>query len=413
MKQFKKHLTLHLYRKDEVLAAMRWSIINKNISESVYWAIELFDSDMEEDALEMLQFIWITEIGFSSFTFFTRILDIYKIGELDRDTWISLINTLSRTKSRDSTILYILIRGLTTETEWTPRFTHDQKYTTIQQGVEDTLSRGKLLEAWLLSRALRSDEQWIILESLATQRGRQKSLLEIKESSLSDTLKRATVFALVSLDDTQWQEVIKPLNDYEIPSELQEAIDEWDAEESLRRRRVYSIKPEALLCLTERSEQSSLESSEYEIQDGLLESLLESPYWAAILDDYMDKDNGEWKSDTYMEMFYYTYFPCDIPDEWSSQDREKSHGRGLGRTSDAGLKRFLDSLFQRSKSIKIWNCIKPVQYMNSLDWNTEYTNIHMICKETLEAKIPFNPIVKKFEIHYDLVINNLESISIC
>jgi hypothetical protein len=97
-------------------------------------------------------------------------------------------------------------------------------------------------------------------------------------------------------------------------------------------------------------------------------------------------------------MFYSTYFPCDIPDEWSSQDREKSHGRGLARTSDAGLKRFLDSLFQRSKSIKIWNCVKPDKYMSSLDWNTEYTNIHPVCKEELEAKFPLNPIVKRFEI---------------
>jgi hypothetical protein len=67
MEESKKSLTLHLYRKDEVLAAMRWAIVNHNISESIYWGLELFDSDMEQDALEILEFIWITEIGFSSF----------------------------------------------------------------------------------------------------------------------------------------------------------------------------------------------------------------------------------------------------------------------------------------------------------------------------------------------------------
>jgi hypothetical protein len=78
MKQFEKYLTTHLYRKDEVLSALRWAIVNHNIRESVYWGLELFDSDMEQDALEMLEFIWITEIGLSSITFLNCIIDIYK-----------------------------------------------------------------------------------------------------------------------------------------------------------------------------------------------------------------------------------------------------------------------------------------------------------------------------------------------
>jgi hypothetical protein len=396
MEESKKSLTLHLYRKDEVLAAMRWAIVNHNISESIYWGLELFDSDMEQDALEILEFIWITEIGFSSFTFLTHILDIYKTGELDRDSWISLLNCMSRETGRDSTVFYILIRGATMASEWKPAFPHRHTYTSIEQAVQDTLRRGKILEAWLLARAMKAEEQYILLETLAIQRKRHDYMLDIMSSNLSDYVKRSIAFVLVSLNDTQWQSATKPLVEREIPVEVKEAIDEWDSEESLRKRRVYKIRSSALISITERSEQSQQESSEYEIQSDLLKTLLESPYWTNILDDYMD--NGKWKSDSYHEMFFSTYFPCDIPDEWSSQDREKSHGRGLGRSPEVGLKRFIDALFQRSKSVEIWNLTIPETYTHTLDWHTTYSDLYSKCKEHLESNLPFKPIIKSFEI---------------
>jgi hypothetical protein len=37
----------------------------------------------------------------------------------------------------------------------------------------------------------------------------------------------------------------------------------------------------------------------------------------------------QFPSDDVLEQFYEQYFPDDIPDEWSKQDQEKSHGRGL------------------------------------------------------------------------------------
>jgi hypothetical protein len=396
MKQFEKHLTLHLYRKDEVLGALRWAIVNHNISESIYWGLELFDSDMEQDALQMLEYIWLTEIGMSSTEFLTSILNTYTTGELDRETWIDMLHTLSRVSQRDSTLLYLLIRGMTTLETWKPVFSHSLTYTTIHDAVRDTLQRGKLLEAWLLARAMTPEDQWSLVKKLADNCGRQEFIIRLNSSTLSDTEKRATAFTCVSLNEVAWLKSIQPLIKRQLPSEVESSIEEWDAEESLRKRRVYTIKPEALLYLTKRSNQSQQISSESDIQDELIINLLESSYWRSILNEYM---NGTiWKSDAYKEMFFDTYFRCDIPDEWSSQDREKSHGRGLGRTDSVGLQRFFDTLFLRSKITETRYYIKPEEYMETLDWDTSYKILNSKCLENLESQLPLKPIMKSFEI---------------
>ena len=54
-----------------------------------------------------------------------------------------------------------------------------------------------------------------------------------------------------------------------------------------------------------------------------------TPYWAKILEKYgivVKKKELIFKDDSSMEIFYSTYFPEDIPDEWSNEERKKSHG---------------------------------------------------------------------------------------
>lgn len=393
MEQSETPLTLHLYRKDEVLGALRWALINRNISESIYWGIELFDSDMEDSALELLEFVWITEIGFACVSLLTHILSIYKKGELDRDIWISLLYSITQIKARDSTLLYLLIRGANESNLWSPRFHHSRTYMTIHDALEDTLSRKKLLESWFISRALDSNEQWLILDKLIKRYPqREEFILTIRESDLSDLTQRLIAIVLLCLKDSLQE---TPFVLRELPSETRVSIDEWDKEGSLRKRRVYKIRQEALLYLTQRSQDSELISSESDIQDELLESLLNSPYWSDILNGYMKE--GCWTSDSYKEMFYETYFD-DIPDEWSREDREKSHGRGLARTPEIGLSRFIDSLFQRSKPVQIWNYIKLDSYMDTLTWDNLYNGIRGECRKTLDLHLPFKPITRVFEI---------------
>ena len=55
------------------------------------------------------------------------------------------------------------------------------------------------------------------------------------------------------------------------------------------------------------------------------------------------------------ESFYDTYFPDDIPDEWSLAERAKSHGRG----ASADLAKTIQSWYGHLPCTLIW---KPLKY---------------------------------------------------
>jgi hypothetical protein len=112
-------------------------------------------------------------------------------------------------------------------------------------------------------------------------------------------------------------------------SSLSFTLTEWsieDAEKSLkgqlRTSRLFEIPFTAHLGWTERgfTKKTSMPQTD-------LYSLLSSPIWAGLLDEYITEEY-EWKSDHSKEEFYDTYFgPLeDIPDEWTKQEKEKSHG---------------------------------------------------------------------------------------
>jgi hypothetical protein len=130
-------------------------------------------------------------------------------------------------------------------------------------------------------------------------------------------------------------------------------------------------------------------SSEQDIQEDLEKCLKASEYWSEVMEPYMK--NGKWASDLKKEKFYSKYFPQDIPDEWSLADREKSHGRGLGKNPDQARTRFIHYTLQRSKSLELWDSKFPSDLDCSMDWDSLYS-----VKPTLD--FPMKPVKKTFHI---------------
>jgi len=53
-----------------------------------------------------------------------------------------------------------------------------------------------------------------------------------------------------------------------------------------------------------------------------------TPFWKTVVTEYkITRKDAEFQfpDDAMLELFYATYFPNDIPDEWSSEERRKSH----------------------------------------------------------------------------------------
>jgi len=387
MKITNQGLTKHLYRLDEVLSSLRWSIITHNLTETAFWTIELCESSFEQECIDMLESVWLYNIGFGSWSILKSIQSIYDEGSIEQDILVRITCSMAKRKLCDSTIFHLLLRGAVTSLDWKPTFPHSKEYKTIQQAVEDCLKRGKLNEAWLLGRAMKQEEHWQVLDSLASELGRSEELGILKELRSCAYENLAAAYVLVSLDEITWISTQKFV-ECDLPGEVQKAIDEWASETSMRKRRAMKPKVEALLYLTSRSEQSSYISSESDIQMGLLETLKKSEYWSCILEHYMSEET--WKSDEHKEVFYDTYFPNDIPDEWSLQSREMSHGRGLGKTLEQGRIRFIHYTLQRSKSLELWNSQFNPQMDCSLEWGALYS-------EKPVFELPLKPIKKLFE----------------
>lgn len=399
-------LTKHLYRKDEVQCCFQHAILKKNLREAVFWGIELYDSNYELDALHTLGLLWLNQIGVGCLSAWNMLVDTLRSGELERDHWIRIILSWCRISSLDCTPMALAIRGRLTPTDWKPCFPHKYELETPLDAIQNTLMRGKLLIAWLLSRAIDPQEQWATLEEVAVLRSRH-AFLESLRSGCSfgeDMQKRALAFTMVSLSDEQWSMATKPLPLIEIPSEIKTLINEWDAEENIRKRRVYAIRGEALLFLANRSTLATSISTESDIQTGLHRELWKSPYWHDILQEYRANGLTESESldmpDRMKEAFFDTYFnwkTCDIPDEWTTAEREKSHGRGCGKTSEGALRQYMATLFRTCKS-QLWKHTISIDQIQNWDLEAEYSKLLEPCRSALLDHFPMKPCTIKYEI---------------
>jgi hypothetical protein len=132
--------------------------------------------------------------------------------------------------------------------------------------------------------------------------------------------------------------------------EIASAVQEWSALKG-RRRRVYEIPYDCLHGATERGGLETSQSTEKEIRDlrALEKALARSALW---VESFRESQAG----DEEREDFYDTWFPTDIPDEWSAADRKKSHGSGpvpAGATTWT-LGRWLRRWFELIPSCLIW-----------------------------------------------------------
>ena len=81
--------------------------------------------------------------------------------------------------------------------------------------------------------------------------------------------------------------------------------------------------------------------------------------WGSEFWDEVVAERGGWQAvrsdDAVREWFYDTYFPDDIPDEWSRIDQAKSHGGGvLQRGATATLADWVRRWFGDSPCSVVW-----------------------------------------------------------
>lgn len=114
--------------------------------------------------------------------------------------------------------------------------------------------------------------------------------------------------------------------------------DTWTANIGRRAARLHAIPSVALHQGTTRGRLSSVYTNIDEVRDPGALLLSGCHFWrtvsAALQSHYdADRDHLAFPDDDVLEAFYSTYFPDDIPDEWSLADQQKSHGVGCAETA--------------------------------------------------------------------------------
>jgi hypothetical protein len=318
-------LTRHLYRIDEVKASCRYALLKKNYREALFWSMELIDTMMSEDLKNIMISVWFLAVGRSSYPLLLELL------RADNESLLEFVGAFCSVE-RDASIYTILTLG---SLDWEKQ--PDRVVPMNLEGIEDkevrcimrAIKQGKSLFAWTLLRCRWSVDAWELL--LGSAQSRERSVLEVlREIKTHIWEARAAAVMLISDKGGGGWKAIKRFIDEKV-------FDEFLELEGKRARRIYKIRPEAILYETERGEMARSVTNIQEIREPLT-ALYGSPYWDVVAEDF-----GGWKpiykSDTGKETFYELYFPDDIPDEWSRDDQEKSHGLGLAFADQTTVER--------------------------------------------------------------------------
>lgn len=322
--------TRHFYYIHDVKAALQYSIHNKSVEESVYWAKELLDSDNTSLLQQISFYSWFYSIGLGNLSI---LLNIHSPS-------LETIYALASIKERNNTLPYMLVNGsldkpykikktlfkLSKDIE---HMKHSNKK--IDNWVRSTLY-GKYLESWQYSLDLWNDIsfQEVIEEVIYIKFDNPSFIIDLIEaiSNLDYILliyRKCAIIAILCMDDISVEKGIKPLE--KMNSNMKMYIECWKSTYGCRKSRAYAIKKE---CLYGKSPRGLMTVEENNISDiyNSEELIRGQKVYNELVNIFGSFEAFKEDVDRYDE-FYSHFFHDDIPDEWSLEEQMKSHGKGI------------------------------------------------------------------------------------
>jgi len=302
-------LTRNLYRLDEVKAALSWSIKSRRDKEAAFWTQELLDSELYEDLFQTLQSTWLWLYGLQAVDWYLQFSAMMESAEpVTEEEMMGFACSLALCK-KDASVLALVSYGLADMKEpdrVSPVVIKASTNTELELSFLRACKQGKARLAFDLARPLWSDSHRM---DVLLKTARQHPFL--------DTLKKETwAERAVAVGFVCMMEKPKPIQ-IKIPDYVSSLLQEWSSLKG-KARRVYTIPHDSLYFITKRGRQKNTISSRKEGWVTSLDALRGCPFWNAAIETVVDDETKE--------SFYETYFPDDIPDEWSLEDQRKSHG---------------------------------------------------------------------------------------
>jgi hypothetical protein len=369
-------LTRHLYKEDEVPAALMFCILNNRHVEAAFWCQELLDSEMLEALMSTLRRTWLYGVGVKGLGWLRAFQETFEGDTVDPDAILKLVTGLCRI-AKDRSILTLLASKLDTQPDRVNKGEVSDKYSPVESFTALAILQRKTLCAWGGLRALEKPDEF--LRTIAFSKhgvAARKFLTVLDGETFSDWERRAAAVAALCLSREEfaasWNQVATP----DLVKEVAVALEEWQSLLGRRARRQYPIPKAALYWMTARGKELSVYDTNLKEMMGRVEK--SATLWGSTFWDSVAQEVGGWAAikndDDVRESFYETYFPDDIPDEWSVAEREKSHGAGpLQRGSKADATRALTNLFGRFSAAVIWSPLPPVKNVES--WDELWTDL--------------------------------------
>lgn len=361
----------HFYEIDEVFAALRWCMRQGRCKEALFWSVELLESELEERLREELYKNWLHLFGISCLS------ALFLLQEEDSLGTVYALTRLPKERRDRSTLALVLLGASDTEqpdrASWFPSLDflfEEKECSLLERAFLSSVYQGKSRLAFDLSRPLwqkNPTRVFDLLHTLQLKKHNNSTLAEcltlLELQSVEPWLTRACAIAAVCLDKKRLAASLQPLQP-QLPSEILESLTEWRGLVGRRKRRIYSIPQECLYSLTKRGCLSNKVSTLSNLYNISSETLDGCPFWNRVIEDEVP-----WLDDDRKESFYEQYFPDDIPDEWSKQDQEKSHGWGsLINQEVLSNTKYLDRWYRDFPTRAYWFLNRDMQKQAEKNW---------------------------------------------
>jgi hypothetical protein len=382
-------LSRHFYSLDEVQAALFYTTSRNNPTEALFWSQELLLSGCTGETISTLFQSWLWATGPLRLQWLIDAWKTLASDELNEDDVLLATYRLSSIHhtQRDNSLWNILVLTAKnpdempdTITRKTPAFIPSEDEKEIY--FVCALFQGKARSAWWISLHIDEERVWILLEWYNeninnTFEAQYKTCFEALKgyeqllgykSDEYDIITRCAAVIMMSVSSEKQAASFKPLD--QIDKNNLHTLNEWTTSVGYKDRRVYSIPTSCLYGTTLRGTYKWSQNNLTQLYN-VEKYLVGCPFWDEVIAtaaEVDEKGHITWNSDEKMEEFYNTYFPDDVPDEWTKKDQQKSHGDGiLGPTDNPTIWKYSKNFLSRTPLLA-WNTTKAVNnYLEKVD----------------------------------------------
>jgi hypothetical protein len=347
-------LSRHFYDLIEVQSALAYCLINRRPSEACFWLLELIDSNETSIALATMIELYLVRYGCNRLVWLLEARQATMGGFIDPDKLIELCYGLA-TLGPEAIDISLIASSIV--------YVHDASSSVPPvRSIPDVpgLPIGTALENYIMKALATGNVRaafWAVHysndESIVKICNHYRLNMAPKIGNCFDSLRNLNTwsgldysprihlllcFMLITFAHKPAAIIAQSFEGLRRPSaHINDEIAEWDELVGRRERRIYAIPRDCLYMSTWRGMMPYTKTTINQINNmganpQLTYSVInECSYWREIFESHGCNTDDTW------EAFCEWAFPDDIPDEWSAEEKAKSHGPGISNPGEVPM----------------------------------------------------------------------------